>query len=150
MKSKGENSGYRPVGDRPLETGSGRPVNASTIPTTFDPISNRHLWTMWRISVNEKIVKETKYRLENPDAVVVYSDSLIQPPLHYYIHRTPQSDLAAEEYKHSHDRRKNSSKLQTGQFIYFGLPRVIVSAEDRQDQDHEVLMILERHTLSMT
>uniref|UniRef100_A0A0L8HCH0 Uncharacterized protein n=1 Tax=Octopus bimaculoides TaxID=37653 RepID=A0A0L8HCH0_OCTBM len=76
----------------------------------FDPTKNIHLWTMWRVAINDKLVEHfgnTKYS---------YQDYFGTLPFRGYIHLT----------QHSLERLKyfDNRILDPEQFIYYGLPRV--------------------------
>uniref|UniRef100_A0A0B7A291 Uncharacterized protein n=1 Tax=Arion vulgaris TaxID=1028688 RepID=A0A0B7A291_9EUPU len=99
--------------------------------TSFDPLKDRHMWTMWRTAVNGRIVDEVR-RLEKDklekgtdsvDSVAsngVYGTALYVTPLKQFI-------------KLDNDQRQDIPNqilslgegiLQTAQFVYYGLPRV--------------------------
>jgi hypothetical protein len=105
----------------------------SDLVTSFDPMKDRHTWTMWRTAVNGRIVDEVK-RLEKlkrstassvPDVVVSgpYGTALVSPPLRQFIRIDNDESRAIAD----HLSRIGSWSLQLQQFVYFGIPRVRMS-----------------------
>lgn len=100
----------------------------------FDPMKNTHLWTMWRIGNTEKIVNFTKHKSEESNrqngsdygifsGTPYGSPTLLVPPLAHNISVTGTTRIKAAEMM-SVVTNDEPSDLKTGQFIYFGLPRV--------------------------
>ena len=103
---------------------------------TFDPMENLHLWTMWRIGNTEKIINFTKFKTSNTDeqsdlqhgvfsGVPSGSPTLLVPPLAGNIKVTGTTGQKATQMMHL-PRAVPPSKLKAGQFIYYGLPRVVL------------------------
>uniref|UniRef100_A0A2C9M1X1 Uncharacterized protein n=1 Tax=Biomphalaria glabrata TaxID=6526 RepID=A0A2C9M1X1_BIOGL len=109
--------------------------DASTLHTSFDPMKDRHLWTMWRTAVNGRIVDEVR-KLEriksergseasnhldssNPG---VYGKAIVAPPLKRFIKLDEHNREAAQ-----HFQNLGQGRLETDQFVYYGLPRVYIT-----------------------
>jgi hypothetical protein len=103
---------------------------------TFDPMENLHLWTMWRIGNTEKIVNFTKLKTSNTgeqsdlqhgvfSGVPSGSPTLLVPPLAGNIKVTGTTGQKATQMMHL-TRADPPSKLKAGQYIYYGLPRVVL------------------------
>lgn len=100
----------------------------------FDPVQNTHLWTMWRIAVTERIVNEGKTRNVNTEK---FSAFMLRPPLRKYIHVTNATHKMAYALMGPGDRM-SASELLTGQFIYFGLPRIVIkNGSVKSEQNHD-------------
>ncbi|CAG5134506.1 unnamed protein product [Candidula unifasciata] len=109
----------------------------SDLITSFDPMKDRHLWTMWRTAVNGRIVDEVRH-LErrksemgvNPssnfDASIpgMYGKALVAPPLKRFIKFGDEESRAVAVQMSS---GLGQGSLETSQFVYYGLPRVDVS-----------------------
>ncbi|KAL3868688.1 hypothetical protein ACJMK2_041465 [Sinanodonta woodiana] len=108
--------------------------------SAFDPTQNTHMWTMWRIAVNEKLLKESKSR----DGYSQHfpSPALTQPPLAKYIRvRDPVQGSANLKMPNDHER------LPFDQFIYYGIPRIsIKNQEFKQDSELRIERIPELDT----
>ncbi|BFY99406.1 hypothetical protein BsWGS_02446 [Bradybaena similaris] len=106
----------------------------SDLITSFDPMQDRHMWTMWRTAVNGRIVDEVR-QLErrksemgglsslNADASVpgMYGKALVAPPLKRFI-KFGNAESKAVAVQMSYGLGQGS--LETSQFVYYGLPRV--------------------------
>ncbi|KAK3577513.1 hypothetical protein CHS0354_026469 [Potamilus streckersoni] len=98
--------------------------------SAFDPTKNTHMWTMWRIAVNEKLLKESKSR--DGDSQHFPSPALTQPPLAKYIQiNDPVQGSANLKMSDDYDR------LPFNQFIYYGIPRITMKNE-KAKQDSEI------------
>jgi hypothetical protein len=109
--------------------------NNSDLTTSFDPMKDRHLWTMWRTAVNGRIVDEVR-QLEQkkielgPMAVPhyesvlpgMYGKALVVTPLKRFIRVDQDSKAIADQMSNC-----GQGILATSQFVYYGLPRVYVS-----------------------
>lgn len=109
----------------------------SDLITSFDPMQDRHLWTMWRTAVNGRIVDEVRQleRRKNemggfPSSTVdasvpgMYGKALVAPPLKRFI-KFGNEESKAVAVQMSYGLGQGS--LETSQFVYYGLPRVYVS-----------------------
>ncbi|CAL1539953.1 unnamed protein product [Lymnaea stagnalis] len=106
----------------------------SSLSTSFDPMRDRHMWTMWRTAVNGRIVDEVR-KLEkiksergseasvslDSKAPGVYGRAIVAPPLKRFIRFDEQSKEMANQLS-----SVGQGRLQTDQFVYYGLPRVYV------------------------
>lgn len=109
--------------------GTKRAISSSPPPTTrrsFDPTDNRHLWTMWRISITGKIVSDIMSRKER-DISTKYVRTLRRPPagLAKSIYISNQTRLAAYSLMNCGHCPDNA--ILTRDFIFFGIPRVILN-----------------------
>lgn len=109
--------------------GTKRAISSSPPPTTrrsFDPTDNRHLWTMWRISITGKIVSDIMSRKER-DISTKYVRTLRRPPagLAKSIYISNQTRLAAYSLMNCGHCPDNT--ILTRDFIFFGIPRVILN-----------------------
>ncbi|KAK3577514.1 hypothetical protein CHS0354_026470 [Potamilus streckersoni] len=98
----------------------------------FDPTKNTHLWTMWRIAVNEKLLNE--FKSHDSDSKHFPSQSLTRPPLANYIRVTGTTRRLANVKMATRDNILNNDddKLQTEQFIYYGIPRISIRNQATQ------------------
>uniref|UniRef100_A0A0B7A8T8 Uncharacterized protein n=1 Tax=Arion vulgaris TaxID=1028688 RepID=A0A0B7A8T8_9EUPU len=107
----------------------------SNLSTSFDPIKDRHLWTMWRTAVNGRIVDEVRHleKIKNQKAITqsseddssipgMYGKALVMPPLKRFIKFDDNSEVVASKMS-----SLGQGTLETSQFVYYGLPRVLVS-----------------------
>ncbi|KAL3868689.1 hypothetical protein ACJMK2_041466 [Sinanodonta woodiana] len=111
--------------DKKSEVSSARP-RRNLDQAVFDPTKNTHLWTMWRIAVNEKLLNE--FKSHDSDSSHFPSQSLTRPPLANYIRVTGTTRrLANMKMVTRHNILNNDDdKLQTEQFIYYGIPRIFI------------------------
>ncbi|XP_012941846.1 uncharacterized protein LOC101860993 [Aplysia californica] len=95
----------------------------SELATSFDPMKDRHMWTMWRTAVNGRILDEVQ-RLEKirPVEPGLYGTALVTPPLRKFIRFGDNSKEIAR-----HLMSQGKGRLLATQFIYYGLPRVYIS-----------------------
>lgn len=114
------------------------------VPFMFEPTKNFHLWTMWRIGNTEKIIKFTQNKTHKDEnemesqygifsGTPYGSPTLLVPPLARNISITGTTRQKANKMM-SMKRGEPQSELNTGQFIYFGLPRVVLYS-DRTESD---------------
>lgn len=106
--------------------GTKRTKSSSPPPATrrgFDPTVNRHLWTMWRISITGKIVSDIMSSKER-DISTRYVRTLRRPPagLAKSIYISNQTRLAAYFLMNCGHCPDNA--ILTRDFIFFGIPRV--------------------------
>lgn len=106
----------------------------TSLNTSFDPMRDRHMWTMWRTAVNGRIVDEVR-KLEkiksergseasvslDSNAPGVYGRAIVAPPLKRFIRFDEKSKEMANQLS-----SVGQGRLQTDQFVYYGLPRVYV------------------------
>lgn len=105
----------------------------SDLRTSFDPMKDRHMWTMWRTAVNGRIVDEVRLleriksergpsaeQNSDPSTPGVYGKALVATPLKRFIRFDDESNA----YQMS---SLGQGSLETSQFVYYGLPRVVVS-----------------------
>ncbi|XP_062572349.1 uncharacterized protein LOC134234313 [Saccostrea cucullata] len=97
----------------------------------FDPIANRHLWTMWRIAITTQIVSEMMERRKRGDVTEQFVRTLIRPPsgLAESIYVTNKTRQAACRLMNNGSCPDNA--MLTKDFIFFGIPRVVLKREHK-------------------
>lgn len=97
---------------------------------SFDPMKDLHMWTMWRVAVNGRIVDETRRRFRAPVVKGGESDSnpygraLIKTPLDRFIRVENGSQNLAGLMMDPHG--EGGGHLATQQFVFYGVPRVVL------------------------
>ena len=111
---------------------------------SFDPMKDLHMWTMWRVAVNGRIVDETRKRNraqpargagggggggggggESADfASNPYGRALIKTPLDRFIRVENGSQSLAGVMMDPHG--EGGGHLATQQFVFYGVPRVVL------------------------
>ncbi|XP_076441496.1 uncharacterized protein LOC143280655 [Babylonia areolata] len=123
----------------------------SELTTSFDPSKDRHLWTMWRVAVTGRIMDGVR-RKENLSAQsprtpqpllqqqqqrggrqeqgedwqrYQYGPALVKTPLDRFI-RVENGANNTLATLMMHPRGEGGSQLQTEQFVFYGVPRVVL------------------------
>ncbi|XP_059166943.1 uncharacterized protein LOC131949169 [Physella acuta] len=111
------------------------PEQGSDLRTSFDPLKDRHMWTMWRTAVNGRIVDEVR-KLEriksekgseasfqlDANSPGVYGRAIVAPPLRRFIKLDQENPPVVNTMANY-----GQGNLHQDQFIYYGLPRVQVT-----------------------
>ncbi|XP_041359375.1 uncharacterized protein LOC121375794 isoform X2 [Gigantopelta aegis] len=114
----------RMFGDKSAET----EVNFSK---TFDPMTNLHLWTMWRTAVNGRIVDELRGMVTEDFYHNPYGKYITQAPLYRFIKFDDHSFHRADDMMDPKNTATN--RLQANQFVFYGVPRVVLKKNGRRN-----------------
>lgn len=114
----------------PMGTRPGQKAPESELKMSFDPMKDLHMWTMWRVAVNGRIVDETRRRNRAQPANGGDYDSnpfgraLIKTPLDRFIRVENGSQSLAGVMMDPHG--EGGGHLATQQFVFYGVPRVVL------------------------
>ncbi|XP_076462025.1 uncharacterized protein LOC143294537 isoform X2 [Babylonia areolata] len=128
-------TGNRPPPHPPPRSGQAEPE----LRMSFDPMKDLHMWTMWRVAVNGRIVDETmrRSRAQQPTTEGAgagghgdldpnpYGRALVKTPLDRFIRVGNSSQDIAGVMMDPHGQGGGAG-LQTRQFVYYGVPRVVL------------------------
>ncbi|XP_025110491.1 uncharacterized protein LOC112573966 isoform X2 [Pomacea canaliculata] len=107
--------------------------------TSFDPMKDLHMWTMWRTAVNGRIMDEVRKKSEHPSHQyphlhqqadsTPYGSALVRTPLNRFIRMGDSSQNLATMMMDPH--QQGNGHLQTTQFVFYGVPRVVLKKPKR-------------------
>ncbi|KAK7495919.1 hypothetical protein BaRGS_00012909 [Batillaria attramentaria] len=112
----------------------------SELTTSFDPMKDMHMWTMWRAAVNGRIVDEARKRQHrgappgqdfNP-----YGKALVKTPLDRFIRMGNSSQNIAHVMMDPH--QAGNGHLHTNQFVFYGVPRVVLNKPKRHTVTRQI------------
>ncbi|KAL8603553.1 hypothetical protein ACOMHN_052782 [Nucella lapillus] len=113
------------------------PVDSELV-TSFDPMKDRHLWTMWRIAVNGRIMDEMRRRNQSPpprqeggkrSELYPYGQALVRTPMSRFIRVENGSNALARVMMNPGG--EGGSELTIPQFVFYGVPRVVLKKTKR-------------------
>ncbi|KAL8605865.1 hypothetical protein ACOMHN_040509 [Nucella lapillus] len=113
----------------PYHPGGRHRMVKSDLTMSFDPMKDLHMWTMWRVAVNGRIVDETRRRKQSASENERGGDPppnpyLVKTPLDRFIRVDNGSRNIAGVLMDPHGQ--GGASLATQQFVYYGVPRVVL------------------------
>ncbi|KAK7101119.1 uncharacterized protein [Littorina saxatilis] len=122
-------------------------ASESELNMSFDPMKDLHMWTMWRVAVNGRIVEETRKNKNRPHTAAAstaastanrhadldsnpFGRALVKTPLHRFIRVENGSNDIAGLMMDPHGEGGRS--LGTQQFVFYGVPRVVLKKPKQQ------------------
>ena len=128
--STGNGKGMKRLNDTRLY-GERSPETEIDFSKTFDPMTNLHLWTMWRTAVNGRIVDELRGMVTEDFYQHPYGKYLTQAPLYRFIKFDDHSFHLADDMMDPGN--KGTNRLQANQFVFYGVPRVVLKKNGRRN-----------------
>lgn len=106
----------------------------------FDPTENTSLWSKWRTAVNAQLYNKTQLR-EQHKQLDGFSDSFTEAPLSEYLSVSTKTRRMAHVMM-TPENCNYKGTLRTAQFIYYGIPRMVVRDGEASARDSDSLLFI--------